>query len=155
MTLRIQNTPRAMTVAGTEIQYLEIYTRENYLFPVQFRQGVTPINANGWTTSVSTTYYTGDYTGTDPSSTQTSVTMTNLVKLDPQPNTAPWIGNIFAAANANAGQFTLRVPAEITPADYVFQPEDNPVLLAVLSLNVTREDATVSREPIGFVIRDF
>lgn len=153
MTLRIQNTPRAMTVAGTEIQYLEIYTDEKYIFPIQFRTGLTPVNANGWTTSVTTTYYTGDYSGSDPSSTQTDVTMTNLVKLDPQPTTP--VDLSFAAANLANGTFTLSVPTSITPADYVFTTEDNPVLLCVVGLNVTRPDTTISREPIGFVIRDF
>ena len=152
MSLRIQNTPRTLKVSGTEIVYFEIYKGEQYIYPIQFKSGATPIDVTGWTFAATTTYYTGTYTAAEPSSAATNVTISNLTAVA---NATPTQQVTVSVVNAATGNLTLTIPPGISPTNYAFPVTDNPVLIAVVSLNVTRTDTTISREPIGFIIRTF
>lgn len=155
MSLRIQDTARNITISGTTIQFLEIYTGEKYIYPVQFRNAMNqPTDITGWTFDTSVKYYTATYSGTDPTPpnpvTPYQVTVTNLAVFTPE----TYGNTTVTVVDPATGSITLTVPTDITPNNYVFPVESNPVLLAVVSMNVTRTDTTISREPLGFIIRN-
>lgn len=158
------NGAKTMTIAGTEMQCLEIYTGEAYTLPITFTDANgTPSNClipNAWTLSASANYYTvTDITYTTPD----EVVLGNLTAISPQPNS----GNYTLVTNfTNAAQGTayLYIGADITnsgnatPNITLANTTANSILFLV-TLEVTRESAAnasldnINREPIGFIVR--
>ena len=55
------NGAKTMTIAGTEMQCLEIYTGEAYTLPFQFTYANSaPINCTGWSLSTTAKFYSVD-----------------------------------------------------------------------------------------------
>lgn len=161
------NGAKTLTVAGTVMQCVEIYTGEAYTFPFSFTDsGGNPINCSGWTLSIGAKFYVADtvtYSGT------TEVVLGNLTLSSPQPSTGggSYAANLTAAfTSASTGVGYVYVPADITGGTGT--PNPTPVVslansgantnLVILTLTVSRTDplstrTDINKEPIGLLIR--
>jgi len=161
------NGSRTMTIAGTPIQCLEIYTGESYTIPFSFVDNTgNAINCTSWTLSTAAKFYTVD-TVAYPD--ENSVTLGNLTLNSPQPSTGAgtYSANLTAAfTTAASGIGYIYIPTNLTGG--TGSPNATPVIslantsanstLVILTLGVQRTDALSSlvdfnREPIGFIVR--
>lgn len=161
------NGSRTMTIAGTPIQCLEIYTGESYTIPFSFLDNTgNAINCTGWTLSTSAKFYT---VSTVDYPNQNTVVLGNLTLNDPQPSTGSgtYSANLTAAfTSASTGVGYMYIPSNLTGGTGT--PNATPVLtlanssansvLVIVSLGVSRTDALstkvdYNREPIGFIVR--
>lgn len=154
------NGAKTITIAGTEMQCIEIYTGEAYTFPFQFTDSVgNAINTTTWTLGTGVKYYVAD--NVTYSTINTSVIDIGNLTLSGNTYTG---GNLTAAFTTPAsGIGYLYIPADLTGAT-----GGGPVItlansgantnIAVVTLTVTRTDAlstkvSVSKEPIGMIVR--
>ena len=160
------NGAKTVTIAGTRMKCLEIYTGEAYTLPLNFTDGGgNPINANlpaPWNISASPKYYTVDtveYTTNELN--EEEVLLGNLALVDPQPLatdytvTADWIDRANGTGYLYIGD-DLTGNAS-TPTVSLANSTDNTVLV-VVTITITRESEAgafndVSREPLGFIVR--
>ena len=154
------NGSKTITIAGTEMQCIEIYTGEAYTFPFQFTDSTgNPINTTTWTLGTGVKYYVADniiYDAVIP----TEIVVGNL-SLSGNTYTG---GNLAAAFTTPAtGIGYLYIPADLTgatgggPTITLANSAAN-TNIAVVTLTVTRTDAlstrvSVSKEPIGMIVR--
>lgn len=157
------NGAKTMTIAGTEMQCLEIYTGESYTLPISFTDANgNPANAlipNAWALDVSANFYTL----TDVVYSTGLAVLGNLTAISPQPNS----GNFTlqtAFTNAAAGQAYLYIGNNITnsgngtPTVSLANNTSNSVLCLV-TLKITKQSssnaslADINREPLGFIVR--
>lgn len=161
------NGSRTMTIAGTPIQCLEIYTGESYTLPFSFLDNTgNAIDCTGWTLSTAAKFYTVDTVAYPDENT---VTIGNLTLDSPQPSTGAntYTANLTAAfTTANTGIGYMYIPTNIsggtgspnpTPTLTLANTTANSVLV-IVTLGVSRTDALSSlvdfnREPIGFIVR--
>jgi hypothetical protein len=152
------NGAKTLTIAGTEMQCIEIYTGEAYTFPFAFTDNNgDPVNCTGWTLATTVKYYVADtvvYSGTE------SVTLGNLT---PSANTYTG-GNLTSTfTTASSGIGYLYIPANLTGPSgggpvITYANSAANTNLAVVTMTVTRTDALstkvdISREPIGIIVR--
>jgi hypothetical protein len=165
------NGAKTMTLAGTQMQCLEIYTGEAYTFPINFTdQNGNAANANVpnlWTLNTSAKYYTvANVTYNDSN---TEVVLGNLTEMNTQPNTANYTISTAWSNSAN-GQAYLYVGRNITgnglygpngvstPVVSLANNTSNSVLVLV-TLQVEKESTygntltEYNREPLGFIVR--
>jgi hypothetical protein len=161
------NGAKTMTIAGTEMQCLEIYTGEAYTLPLQFTYAnSSPINCNGWSLTTNAKFYNVvdiTYPNAD------EVVLGNLTLLAPQPSTGvgTYSPNLVAAfSNASIGEGYVYIPSNLT--GNTGSPNPTPTInlansaanstLVIVTLGVARTDAlsglpVVNKEPIGIVVR--
>lgn len=161
------NGAKTMTIAGTEMQCLEIYTGEAYTLPLQFTYANSaPINCNGWSLSTTAKFYNVDNI-TYP--TLDEVVLGNITLLTPQPSTGvgTYSANLTAAfSNASIGEGYVYIPADLTGG--TGSPNATPTIplannaanstLVIITLGVSRTDTlsgktVVNKEPLGVVVR--
>jgi hypothetical protein len=161
------NGSKTMTIAGTEMQCIEIYTGESYTLPFTFTYAnSTPINCNGWSLSTSAKFYNVD-TVTYP--TLDTVDLGNLSLTVPQPSTGAgtYSANLTAVfTTAASGLGYLYIPADLT--GNTGSPNATPTInlansganstLVIVTMGVSRTDALSSKvdfnkEPIGIIVR--
>ena len=161
------NGSKTMSIAGTEMQCIEIYTGESYTLPFTFTYANSaPINCTGWTLSTGAKFYSVD-TVTYPS--PDSVELGNLALLSPQPSTGvgTYSANLSAAfTTAASGIGYIYIPANLTGG--TGSPNPTPTIglansgansaLVIVSLGVSRTDVLSSltdfnKEPIGIIVR--
>jgi hypothetical protein len=161
------NGSKTMSIAGTEMQCIEIYTGESYTLPFTFTYANSaPINCTGWTLSTGAKFYNVD-TVTYPS--PDTVELGNLAILSPQPSTGAgtYSANLTAAfTTAASGIGYIYIPANLTGG--TGSPNPTPTInlansganssLVIVTLGVTRTDALSSltdfnKEPIGIIVR--
>ena len=161
------NGAKTMTIAGTEMQCLEIYTGESYTLPFAFTYANnTPINCTGWTLGTSAKFYNVD-TVTYPN--EDEVVLGNLSLLNPQPSTGAgsYAANLTAAfTTAASGLGYIYIPADLTGGTGT--PNATPVIslansganstLVIVTMSVTRTDPLSSKvdtnkEPFGIIVR--
>lgn len=154
-----------MTIAGTTMQCLEIYTGEAYTLPIYFTdQSGNPANAavpNNWALSATANFYT--VTDVDYNTGNTEVILGNLTAISPQPNANAYT-LVTAFSNRNAGEAYLYVGNNITnsgnntPTIALANNASNSVLCLV-TLTVSKQSssnaslADINREPLGFIVR--
>lgn len=167
------NGAKTVTIAGTEMQCIEIYTGESYTLPITFTDSSgNPINCTVpslWTLSTSAKFYTAtDITYTS----DTSIVMGNLTLDAPQPSTGAnsYLPNLIAAfSNASNGTAYLYIPADLTggtgspnPTPTLVPPAQNTTansVVVVITLQVGRASLSapgkpdINKEPIGFIVR--
>lgn len=160
------NGSKTMTIAGTEMQCIEIYTGESYTLPFTFTYAnSSPINCNGWVLSTSAKFYNVD-TVTYP--TVDTVDLGNLSLKSPQPNTGAntYSANLTAAfTSAPGGLGYLYIPADLTgnvngdgtPTISLANSGANSTLV-VVTMGVSRTDVLstktdFNKEPIGIIVR--
>jgi uncharacterized protein YjbI with pentapeptide repeats len=153
------NGAKTITIAGTEMSCIEIYTGEAYTFPFQFTDSVgNAINTTSWTLGTTAKFYVAD-----------TVTYTDDTNID--------IGNLTLSGNTyTGGNLTAAFTTPASGIGYLYIPADltgatggGPVItlansgantnIAVVTLTVTRTNALstpkqdISREPIGMIVR--
>jgi hypothetical protein len=156
------NGAKTMTIAGTEMQCLEIYTGEAYTLPLTFTySNGAPANANGWTMTSSAKFYTvADVTYTSPD----EVVLGNLTLNSGQPNANAYT-IVTGFTNANAGIGYLYVGNNITntananiPQVTLANSAANSTLVLV-SLQIAKTSSAngsltdINKEPLGFIVR--
>jgi hypothetical protein len=161
------NGAKTITIAGTEMQCIEIYTGEAYTFPFSFTDsGGNAINTTSWTLGTSAKFYVADnitYTS------DIEIDIGNLTLTSPQPSTGvgTYSANLTAVFTTPAtGLGYLYIPANLTGG--TGSPNATPVIslansaantnIVVVTMSVTRTDPistlpSVSREPIGMIVR--
>lgn len=162
------NGSKTITIAGTEMQCVEIYTGEAYTFPFSFTDSVgDPINATGWSLVATAKFYVADtitynINGTD-------ITIGNLTLDTPQPSTGGGTYGVDLVATFTTpatGIGYLYIPANLTGGTGA--PNPTPVIslanssanthIVVVTMGVTRTDplsslSNISKEPIGIIVR--
>lgn len=161
------NGAKTLSIAGSQMSCIEIYTGESYTLPLQFSDSVgDPINTTGWILTTSAKFYTAaDITYNS----NTSIDIGNLTLLTPQPSTGvgTYSANLTAAwTTAAQGEGYLYIPADLTGA--TGSPNATPTVnlansaanstLVVVTLGVSRTDGTsgktdFNKEPIGVIVR--
>jgi hypothetical protein len=165
------NGAKTMTIAGTEMQCLEIYTGEAYTLPLNFSySNGNPANAlvpNAWALATSAKFYSVDtveYPNPD------EVVLGNITLLAPQPSTGAGTYSVDLIANwsnAAAGQGYLYIPADLT--GNTGTPNATPTInlannsanstLVIVTLQISKQSTAntslpeVNKEPLGFIIR--
>jgi hypothetical protein len=159
------NGAKTLTIAGTEMQCLEIYTGEAYTFPFTFTDsGGNPINCTGWTLGIGAKFYTSDTV--TYSATGTEVILGNLSLNSPQPTSSGYSDLAAAFTTPATGIGYIYVPAEITGG--FGSPNPTPIItlansganstLVIVTMSVTRNNVLsgendINREPIGLIVR--
>jgi hypothetical protein len=165
------NGAKTMTIAGTEMQCLEIYTGEAYTLPLNFTYANgAPANAlvpNAWALSTSAKFYNVD-TVAYPN--EDEVVLGNITLLAPQPSTGAgtYSTNLISAfSNAAAGQGYMYIPATLTGG--TGSPNPTPTIglanntanstLVIVTLQISKQSqansslAEINKEPLGFIVR--
>ena len=161
------NGSKTITIAGTEMSCIEIYTGEAYTFPFQFTDSVgNAINTTSWTLGTTAKFYVAD---TVTYTSDTNITIGNLSLNSPQPSTGvgTYSANLTAAfTTAASGIGYLYIPADLTGG--TGSPNPTPTIslansaanttIVVVTMSVTRTDAlsskvSISKEPIGMIVR--
>jgi hypothetical protein len=163
------NGAKTITIAGTEMQCIEIYTGEAYTFPFTFTDSIgDPINCTSWTLGTSAKFYVADNISYE-SPTASQITIGNLTLDTPQPSTGvgTYSANLTAVfTTAASGIGYLYIPANLTGG--TGSPNPTPTIslansaantnIVVVTMSVTRTDALssksdISKEPIGIIVR--
>lgn len=165
------NGSKTVTIAGSEMQCIEIYTGESYTLPLSFIDNTgNAINCtlpNTWALSTSAKFYTATditYLG------ETDIVLGNLTLLSPQPTTGAgtYSPNLIAAfSNASNGTGYLYIPATLTGGSGT--PNATPIIglanttanstIVVVTLQISRQSssnaslADINKEPIGMIVR--
>lgn len=161
------NGAKTLTIAGTEMSCIEIYTGESYTLPFTFTDSTgNAINCSTWTLDTTAKFYTVDnitYTSAD------EIVVGNLTLNSPQPSTGvgTYSANLTAAfTTAASGIGYIYIPSNLSGG--TGSPNPTPTIalannaanstLVVVTLGVSRTDALSSkvdytREPIGMIIR--
>ena len=162
------NGSKTITIAGTEMSCIEIYTGESYTFPLQFTDSVgDPIDTTGWTLATSAKFYVADTVAY--STALSTVTIGNLTLDTPQPSTGigTYSANLTAVFTTPlTGTGYLYIPANLTGG--TGSPNPTPTIalanssantnIVVVTMTVTRTDdlsglVDTSKEPIGIIVR--
>jgi len=158
---------KTITVAGTPMECIEIYTGEAYTLPFAFTDTVgTPINCTGWTLGMAAKFYTCNTTY-GSALTGDIIDISNLVLNTPQPTTGAgtYSANLTAAFTTIAsGIGYIYLPVGLGDGSGTPNPTPVPTLtqltsvLAIVTMTVTRTDTVsgksdVNREPFGIIIR--
>ena len=165
------NGAKTMTIAGTEMQCLEIYTGEAYTLPLNFTtsngNAANALVPNAWALSTSAKFYTVDNV-TYPNADE--VVLGNITLLSPQPSTGAgtYSPNLISAfTNASIGQGYLYIPAGLSGGSGSPNPTPTVALanntanstLVIVTLQVSKQStanaslAEINKEPLGFIIR--
>ena len=160
------NGAKTMTIAGTEMQCLEIYTGEAYTLPINFTYGNgSPANAlqpNAWAINATAKFYTVDNV-TYSTITQDEVVLGNINLNVTQPNANAYTLQT-AFTNAAVGTAYLYIGNNITnsgnstPNVNLANSAANSTLV-IVTLEVTKESSAnaslddINREPLGFIVR--
>jgi len=164
------NGAKTITIAGTEMQCIEIYTGEAYTFPFQFTDSVgNAINTTSWTLGTTAKFYVADNIVYSSGGISTQIDVGNLTLTSPQPSTGAgtYSANLTAVFTTPAtGTGYLYIPANLTGG--TGSPNATPIInlansaantnIVVVTMSVTRTDAlsslpSISREPIGMIVR--
>ena len=154
-----------MTIAGTEMQCLEIYTGEAYTLPIAFTDtngnAANALSPNAWGIAASAKFYTVDNVTYNANGSEVVLGNINLNNTQPS-NTAYTLQTAFV--NAAAGTAYLYIGNNITnsgnntPNVTLANNTANSTLVLV-TLEITRESTAnaaldnINREPLGFIVR--
>jgi len=159
------NGAKTMTLAGTQMQCLEIYTGEAYTFPLSFTDAngnaANALVPNAWVLAATANFYT--VSNVTYNNSNTEVILGNLTQLS-SPSAANYTLST-AFTNANIGTGYLYVGNNITnnfangvPNVTLANNTSNSVLV-VVTLTVTKQSNSnaaltdINREPLGFIVR--
>ena len=164
------NGAKTATIAGTQMQVIEIYTGESYTLPFAFTDSTgTAINCTTWTLGTSAKFYTVATVAYGTGSSVDTIELGNLTLNSPQPTTGAgtYSANLTSAfTDDTTGIGYIYIPADISGGSGT--PNATPVIalsntsanstLVVVTLAVTRTDSVsskvdVNREPIGLIVR--
>jgi len=165
------NGAKTMTIAGTEMQCLEIYTGEAYTLPLTFSyangNAANALVPNAWALATSAKFYDVDNV-TYPN--ENEIVLGNITLDTPQPSTGAgtYSPNLIAAfTNAAAGTGYLYIPATLTGGSGSPNPTPTVALansganstLVIVTLQISKQSqansslAEINKEPLGFIVR--
>lgn len=159
------NGAKTMTLAGTTMSCLEIYTGEAYTFPINFTDANgNPANAlvpNAWTINATANFY--QVASVEYNASNTEVTLGNLTAYGTQPNANAYT-LVADWSNASNGQAYLYVGADITNSgndtpNVTLANNTSNSVLCLVTLSIGKESAydgnltDINREPLGFIVR--
>ena len=157
------NGAKTITIAGTEMQCIEIYTGEAYTFPFTFTDGSgNAIDCTSWTLGISAKWYTCNVTYSTEITDE--IIISNLTLDSPQPSAGASTGLAAAFTTAASGEGYIYVPTVITGGYGTPNPSPTPTvtdtdsILVIVTMSVSRTDALsglvdVNREPFGMIVR--
>ena len=161
------NGSKTITIAGTEMQCIEIYTGEAYTFPFQFTDSTgNPVNTTSWTLGTTAKYYVADNIIYNAGGISTQIDVGNLTLTAPQPTASAYSTMTAVFTTPATGIGYLYIPATLTGG--TGSPNPTPIIslansavntnIVVVTMSVTRTDAlsglvNISREPIGMIVR--
>jgi len=168
------NGAKTMTIAGTQMQCLEIYTGEAYTFPINFKdQNGNAANANVpnlWTLTPSAKYY--EVASVTYNASNTEVNLGNLTLMNNQPNTANYTLDLQWVDSANGtaylyvgdditgnGLYTTSGNSGVTTPVVALANNTANTVLFLVTLEVGKESTysntltDINREPLGFIVR--
>jgi hypothetical protein len=148
---------KVVTIAGTQMQCIEVYTGESYTLPFAFTDSTgTPINITGWTFSTTVKWYNTVVSYPAIQTTTEDITLSDIALISPQPTPNPPTGMTTSIVSGTGGTGYLYVPATINGGQAI-PLNSTTSLLAIISLSVTRTNSysktDVNIEPIGMIIR--
>jgi hypothetical protein len=148
---------KTVTIAGTEMQCVEVYTGESYTIPFSFTDSTgTPINITGWTFTTTVKWYDVIVTYPANQTTTETIELSDIDLKDPQPTPNPPTGMVATIISGAAGTGYLYVPSTIN-GGLTVPLNSTTSLLAIISLSVSRVNAfsktDLNIEPIGMIIR--
>ena len=160
------NGSKTVTIAGTEMSCIEIYTGESYTLPFTFTDsGGNAINCAGWTLTTAAKFYTADNI-TYSSTVNDQINIGNLTLDAPQPTANAYSALTATFTTAASGIGYIYIPSTLTGG--TGSPNPTPIItlensaanstLVVVTLGVSRTDALsglvdFNREPIGMIVR--
>lgn len=154
------NGQKTLTLAGTVMSCIEVYTGEAYTLPFTITDNVgNPVNCSGWTIAVSAKFYT--VSNITYNSTNTEIIVGDLTLVSPQPNPSGYSTLTSAFTTPASGVGYVYVPETLTGSPTLTVGLTNSTAnssLAILTLTITRTDLlstrqNISREPIGIIVR--
>ena len=161
------NGAKTMTIAGTRMQCLEIYTGEAYTLPINFTLAngalANALQPNAWSLSASAVYYTVDDVSYELDEFDVGEVILGNLNIDvPQPDTGDYT-LLAEFTDQGNGIAYLHVGSDITgnastPTIDLANSEANSTLV-IVTLEIEKESTAnaaltdVSREPLGFIIR--
>ena len=148
---------KTVTIAGTQLQCVEVYNGESYTLPFAFTNVLGgAINITGWTFAATVKWYNATVTYPANQSSVEDIVLSNLALTAPQPAPNPPAGLTATIINATIGTGYLYVPATINGGQTIGL-NDTSSLIAIISLAVSRTNSyskvDVNIEPIGMIIR--
>jgi hypothetical protein len=158
------NGSKTLTIAGTELQCVEVYTGESYTMPLEFKtkSGIA-IDCTGWSLATSAKFYRG--TIEYPNATTAKVS--GLTKLSPQPTTGAgtYAADLTAAyVDASVGTGYLYIPSNLADgtggANKTPLPDltDTDSVIVIVTITISRTDTVsgksdINKLPVAFVVR--
>ena len=148
---------KTVTIAGTEMQCVEVYTGESYTIPFAFTNSTgTPVNITGWTFSTTVKWYNVVVTYPATQAQTEEIVLSDIALISPQPPPNPPTGMVATIVSGSAGTGYLYVPSTIN-GGLTVPLNSTTSLLAIISLSVSRTNAysktDLNIEPIGMIIR--
>lgn len=159
---------KTVTIAGSEMQCVEIYTGESYTLPFAFKYANgSPIDCTGWSVNTAAKWYTCDVRYPDPGLTalnQDEIDITNLVLDSPQPSAGAYANLTATFTTTATGLGFVYVPVEITGGFGTPNVSPTPTvnstntILVIITMGVSRTDqqsnrVDYNREPLGIIVR--
>lgn len=156
---------KTVTIAGSEMVCLEIYTGEAYTLPFYIiDNNNVPVNCTDpstWLLNMSAKWYTANVIYTEGALINPGdedILVENLQLTNPQPGQNANLVAIFTSAATGEGY--VYIPDDITGTTPETTPgiAANPTTLVIATLEIERTDLVsglpdISREPIGLIVR--
>jgi hypothetical protein len=148
---------KTLTIAGTEMQCIEVYTGESYTIPFNFTTSTgTPVDITGWTFTTTVKWYNVVVTYPASQAQVQQIELSSIALVSPQPTPNPPTGMVATITSGAAGTGYLYIPSGINGGIAV-PLTSTTSLLAIISLTVTRTNSyskvDLNIEPIGMIIR--
>ena len=153
---------KTIVFAGTEMQCLEIYKDEAYTIGLNFTdQAGSPVDITGWAFATAAAYYDVDTVTYNDALGE--IELGNITEYAGTPTPPPLL-TTAGIAPLTGGTGYLYVPDTLAdgqsgrPTPALVQGKADPTTLAIVTIEITRANATsgqddISREPIGFIVR--
>lgn len=156
------NGAKTATIAGTEMQCIEIYTGESYTLPFHFQNSTGGnIDISSWTLTTAAKWYTCNIAYPIQSAVE-DIVISNLVLDAPQPG-APAGLTAAKTGGGTTGDGYIFLPTTLSggtgsPPSPTPLVSDSSSVLCIVTLTVVRTDTVsglvdTNREPIGVIIR--
>ena len=161
------NGAKTATIAGTEMQVIEIYTGEAYTLPLAFTDPIgNPVDCSTWTLGISAKFYTVANVTYGAGTAVDTIILGNLTLNTTQPNVAAYSDLAASWITASTGHGYIYLPATLTggtgspPTPVIALANDAAnTCLIITTLVVSRSNGeavpktNTNREPIGLLVR--
>ncbi len=153
------NGAKTATIAGTQMQCIEIYAGESYTLPFTFTDSFgDPVNCTGWTLDTTAKWYKCSVAYPGGNAAIEEIILSNITLVSPQPTVPVTLTSSFSAPSIGTGYIYLPTTLSGETAETTVELTDITTLLCIVSMSVIRTDTVsgyqdINREPIGILIR--